>query len=642
MLNSQVCIQNNLDVPVPISTSVSPALDPALWSVYTNAAGPVEEIPAYWIARGAGITPGHTWVFSTALTLDGTAVLLQVQLTGTHLDSEIAIRVTAGTQDSGWSAGPNASVRFPGAGGRTWVVTGAFVPRGLGEHDDVRFSVASTVLSQIKHVVVLMMENRSLDNVLGWIYDDQNPPPHVLPAGSPPQYDGLATGTYSNTAPEVNEGQPVYVTKGTTGWIVNGHQQHQFNVPNPDPGEAFADVAQQIGTTTGRKMDGFLSNYLEQMRIAGGPDDSARQIMQSYAPEQVPVISALAKGYAVSDAWFASVPSQTWPNRYFLLAGTCFGHTNNTPLSPTRGSTVFDVLTSQNIPWAVYSDNLVSLVKIMFWRYWDDEKNFGGLDAFNRACLSGTLPAFTFLEPSFGVDFEDYKINLGHDRSYHPPHNLSYGEAQLYDIYQTIQKSPNPDEILFVVLFDEHGGTYDHVEPPMGALPPMPDPVGTDGTTVFTFDQFGVRVPAIVVSPYVRPGTVFRTSTGVPFDHTSILATVRDWLGLQAAFKTMLPSPRIAAAPTLASVLEDAPVGGDRPVPVPLPVDEAAAVPPESTAINPLQRSIAIGTLLHVAGRFPTAEHFIEAGQGLQTLSDLERMTAFVPTPPAPPPGAAD
>lgn len=638
MLNTQVYIQNNLQASIPISTSVTPALAPSLWSVYANAAGPVGEAPAYWMGRGGGITDGQTWVFSTALTLGDVPVSLQVQLTGTWLDSHIQIRVTAGGQDSGWSSAATVEARIGAGDGRAWTVRGAFIPRGLGEHDDVRFSVASTVLPQVKHVVVLMMENRSLDNLLGWIYDGNNPPPHVLPAGSDPMYDGLATGTFSNTAPGVNGGEPVFVTEGATAWTVNGHRLSEFNVPNPDPGEEFQDIAEQIGGTMG----GFLSNYLIQMRHAGGPDDSARQIMESYAPAQVPVISALARGYAVSDAWHASVPSQTWPNRYFLLAGTCFGHTNNSALSPTHGSTVFDVLAGQNISWGVYSDNVVSLVKVMFWRYWDDETNFHGLDAFTSACLGGTLPAFTFLEPSFGIDFDDYKINLGVDRSYHPPHDLRNGEAQLYEIYQTIQKSPNPEEILFVVLFDEHGGTYDHVEPPTGALPPLPNPTGTDGKTVFGFEQFGVRVPAIVVSPYVRPGTVFRTPSGVPFDHTSVLATVRDWLGLQVAFKSQLPSPRIAAAPTLASVLEAAPVAGDRPVPPPLPVDPTAPAPPESTAMNPLQRSMAVAGMLRATGRAPTLEHFLEAGQTLQALGDVKAVTPPVPTPPVSPSGVPD
>ncbi|MBW3654932.1 MAG: hypothetical protein KY444_02415, partial [Gemmatimonadetes bacterium] len=430
-----------------------------------------------------------------------------------------------------------------------------------------------------------------------------------------------------NSVQGVNGGQPVYATRGTTSWTVNGQTLSEFNVPNPDPGEAFADVSEQVGGGMG----GFLSNYLKQIRTAGGPDDSARQIMESYSPDQVPVISALATRYAVSDEWYASVPSQTWPNRYFLLAGTCFGNVNNKVTGETDGSTIFDVLSSQNIPWTVYSDNTVSLVKVMFWRYWDTIANFDGIEAFTAACRAGTLPAFSFLEPSFGLDFDDYKVNLGVDASYHPPHDVRPAEKLLSDIHAAIQGSPHPEEILLVVLFDEHGGTYDHKEPPSGARPPLPVHRATDGTG-FTFDRFGVRVPAIVVSPYVRPGTVFRSPTGVPYDHTSVLATVRDWLGLQVAFRNMLPSPRIAAAPTLAPVLGAELLSAERPMPEPLPWHAPVSVP-ETTALNPLQRTIAVAAAIKAAGRAPTPEHFADAGGMLETVADLKKITTFGATP---------
>ncbi len=627
MGTTTVIIQNNLDTALPILTTASPGLDSAYWGVYASTAAPVQQENAYWISRSSGITDGKTWVFSTTLVVGGTPVSLQVQLTGTFLDSNMMLRVTAGSGDSGWWAQPRVVLNFTAADGRSYAVSGASVSPGVAEHDNVVFSVAAVVLPQIKHMVVLMMENRSLDNLLGWIYDDANPPAHVLPSGSAPAYNGLATGTFSNSANDVNGGQPVNATRGTTSWTVNGQTLSEFNVPNPDPGEAFADVAEQVSGGMG----GFLSNYLKEIQAAGGPVDSTRQIMGSYSPEQVPVISALAKQYAVSDQWYSSVPSQTWPNRYFLLAGTCFGNVNNKVTGTTDGSTIFDVLSSVNIPWTVYSDNEVSLVKVMFWRYWDNLSNFAGIDAFTAACGAGTLPAFSFLEPSFGLDFDDYNVNLGVDASYHPPHDVRPAEKLLADIHAAIQGSPHPEEILLVVLFDEHGGTYDHVPPPSGARPPMPVPRAIDGTG-FTFDRFGVRVPAIVVSPYVRPGTVFRTPTNVPYDHTSVLATVRDWLGLQVAFRNMLPSPRIAAAPTLAPVLGAELTDPERPMPEPLPW-QAPVVVPETTALNPLQRTIAVAAALKAAGRAPTPEHFADAGGMLQTVADLEKITTFADRP---------
>jgi len=114
---------------------------------------------------------------------------------------------------------------------------------------------------------------------------------------------------------------------------------------------------------------------------------------------------------------------------------------------------------------------------------------------------------------------------------YHPPHNICRGETFLAELYNTIRKSPYRDKILLLITFDEHGGCFDHVPPPTGAKPPMPSPVSRDGE--FHFDRFGVRVPAIVVSSYVESGTVFRAADNqIPYDHTSIPATLGDWLSL--------------------------------------------------------------------------------------------------------------
>ena len=143
----------------------------------------------------------------------------------------------------------------------------------------------------------------------------------------------------------------------------------------------------------------------------------------------------------------------------------------------------------------------------------------------------------------------------GAPADYHPPHNICRGEQFLADVYQSVKNSPYRDKILLVITFDEHGGCYDHVPPPTGAAPPDPWPKSRDGS--FDYSRFGVRVPTIVISSYVQPGTVFRALPGeTPFDHTSILATVRDWLNLAADPKNpFLSSPRIKSAPTLDVVL---------------------------------------------------------------------------------------
>jgi phospholipase C len=146
-------------------------------------------------------------------------------------------------------------------------------------------------------------------------------------------------------------------------------------------------------------------------------------------------------------------------------------------------------------------------------------------------------------------------FEIDYPSDYHPPHNVCRGEQFLADVYQAIRNSPYRDKILLVITFDEHGGCCDHVPPPTGAAPPQPQPQSRDGK--FDFSRYGVRVPAIVISSYVQPGTVFRASHGeAPYEHASILATLRDWLSLDSDPKNpFLPSPRIKSAPTLDRVL---------------------------------------------------------------------------------------
>ncbi len=133
----------------------------------------------------------------------------------------------------------------------------------------------------------------------------------------------------------------------------------------------------------------------------------------------------------------------------------------------------------------------------------------------------------------------------------YPPHDVVAGEQYLYEIWQAVSKSPRWKQTLLIITFDEHGGTYDHVMPPWNAV--CPDEKSNPGQLGFTFNRFGVRVPTVVVSPWIQAGTVFRSDTATPYDHTSVLATLRDWL--QIPPEKMLASKRIEAAPTLAQVV---------------------------------------------------------------------------------------
>ncbi len=436
-------------------------------------------------------------------------------------------------------------------------------------------------LQNIKHVIVVMFENRSFDTMLGGLYSDGTTPAHFLPAASAGQaFDGLRPGL-SNPSK-------------TGAMIPASMPASTATLPDPDPEETFANVhIQLLGNTAGATpMSGFVINYESTTTT------DASQVMQCHSPDQLKVLSTLAREYAVCDAWFASVPSQTWPNRAFAHAGTSNGHVDNgSPPDPFdwQVPTIFNVLSEVGANWAVYSDALIapSLTLTMFPKLWNAnyKANFQRFGAFVSACQNNTLPQYSFIEPRFLLDPNDQ----------HPPHDVYAGERFLYDIWNAISTSPAWPETLLVITYDEHGGTYDHVLPPANAV--APDAVSNPGDQNYAFDSFGVRVPAVVVSPWIAPGTVFRAADATPYDHTSILATLRDWLDIAPA--DMLASKRIAAAPTLEPLLTLDTPRADLP---------AIAAPPATgfvatsltRPLNDLQKSLVSGTALR-AGLNPTA-----------------------------------
>lgn len=446
------------------------------------------------------------------------------------------------------------------------------------------------ILPQIKNIIVVMLENRSLDNICGWLYSDPSHFPGLfLPAGTPQVFNGLNSSLWNPSNSSYFDGQPPVKVP-----VVQGTQN--YTVPDPDPEEEFDHVSYQLNGALPPapdpkwSMQGFVVDY-EQTGSS-----NANQIMETYSTSQLPVISSLAWNFAVSDAWFCSVPSQTWPNRAFVHAGTANGNVNNgDPPDPLDWNvpTIFNVLESLNISWKVYSDTDVipSLTRTMFPKLWDPllDGHFKGFDDFKEDCARNSLPRYSFVEPSFVTEPNDE----------HPPHDVSAGEQFLLAIWQAVSSSPAWNNTLLLITYDEHGGCYDHVQPPWGAA--TPDAKSNPGQENFRFNRFGVRVPMVAVSPFITPGTVFRSNTTTPYDHTSILATLRDWLDIPA--NKMLPSARIAAAPTLAQVITlSAP--GPAPLisrPASTPVHAPLTLPP-----NPLQKSLVAGAARRL-GKDPVA-----------------------------------
>ena len=355
-------------------------------------------------------------------------------------------------------------------------------------------------VDHIEHIVVLMLENRSFDCMLGQLYPKSE------------AFDGLSLDE-TNDDPH---GRPIKV------WNQSGHDKRTMSIPDPDPGELWEDMNTQIfgmpkpDPKSVANMGGFVKSYLAQNDGDKALIRDPEAVMHYFSVEQVPVMSRLARQFAVSDRWFASAPCQTWPNRFFLHTGTAGGYENNSPPHfPYLMKTVFTRFNDVGLDsaWKIYFHDVPQSITLAdLWLHFD---HFRLYEEFQEDAKAGTLPAYAFIEPRYFAD-----LLLPNDA--HPPHIVTLADRLVADVYNHLRASPQWTRTLLIITFDEHGGCYDHVPPPP-ATPPDSQP-----GEHFAFDRYGVRVPAILVSPYIRQGTVIRPPAGsAPFDHTSVIASLR-------------------------------------------------------------------------------------------------------------------
>ncbi len=427
------------------------------------------------------------------------------------------------------------------------------------------------VMPQIETVVMLMLENRSLDSVLGWLHQGVIlPDEQVFPPGSSKRFNGITPEMYNEY-----EGEKYAPPCGTQD------QADPWRTPRWNPHEIWEHVTTQFyadgdGMLTGTPwvdpptMTGFVRDYSDRN---DGVAAALNEVMGGFTAEQLPVLYGLAQNFAVSDRWFSSVPTETNPNRAFSVCGTSCGAVDNSDARFYDAPTLFNALTNIKT-WAVYWQyhGIADMDPILPYRNCFTEDLFPRLHAavkhgdgtvahygdFLTAVRDGKpIPQFCYIEPfsSGGIGFPDGEGFLGlQGNDYHAPAWIGQAEFDLNELYRALRASPQWEHMLFVITFDEHGGTWDH-EPPPQALPP--DQSGSR----FGFDWLGARVPMILVSPFVRPGTVFRAPAGssYDFDHTSFLATMLKWAGIDPATAGM--GERVAHAPTFDDVLS--PTGFD-------------------------------------------------------------------------------
>ncbi len=336
-------------------------------------------------------------------------------------------------------------------------------------------------------VVVLMMENRSFDHLLGWL----------------PGADGRTAGlAYADT--DGDEHEP---------WnIVDDPQGCDY----ADPGHMPADVNTQIN---GGRMDGFL---------ATAPVGDLFPISY-YTDSQLPVMGTLAKNYTTCSNYFCSVPGPTWPNRlyqhsatadvpgYFIFPGSLDpGDTDPFPPLDERPSeievAIWDRLREAGLTGGYYYHDEPMTSFYRSGRYDDIAHPY---EQFLTDAAAGELPNVAFVDPDYGLLAE----LTGTSNDMHPHGSLEVGEALVAQVYEAVASSPQWDRTVFVINFDEHGGFFDHVAPPA-----VEDDSGSDPDGVTDFSSLGPRVPAIVVSPFAAA----RVADDGPYEHCSVLKMI-EW-----------------------------------------------------------------------------------------------------------------
>jgi phospholipase C len=437
----------------------------------------------------------------------------------------------------------------------------------------------TNLLPSIRHIVVLMMENHSYDNYLGMLEgrgDGLALGPDGTPDAANPRLDGEAVAMHHAPGPVQEKYAP------TQSW----HASH-------------------IQWDDGR-CDGFVRS-IEITQPKGNPAEP----MTYWSGADLPFYNGLARTFPVADRWFCSCLGPTFPNRRFLIAGTAHGLIDDLPFCmvdyPPAG-TIFDLLDRFEISWVNYHN--VSPVKILLTRLlgkpglvaarrlasvarWlppvvdavRGNKSFTA-DLYPLGLLSclrhlrtakrfftdadnGTLPAFSIVDPDFGSFSEEN------------PQDIRKGESFAAEVINRVMHGKGWEHTLLIWLYDEHGGYYDHVPPP-----PATPPDDVEGRSILYmpawlraclrpffgryiaeieavdagprgYDRYGFRVPAVIVSPYARPGYV----CSEVLDHTSVLRLVEEKWNLPPLTRR----DAAAATPLAALDLEGPPAFGEPP-----------------------------------------------------------------------------
>jgi phospholipase C len=404
-------------------------------------------------------------------------------------------------------------------------------------------------LSDIETIVIVTLENRSFDHMLGYL---------SLPDANPPM--------------------PVEGLRSEQAWL-DAHANEDFRPNRPaiaptqldatlqtidDPPHNATTIDIQINTPAHSgppsKMGGFVKSY-----GSANPTNPAL-VMGYYKAAAVPTLDFFARNFTVCDNWFCPLPAGTQPNRLMLMSGTSRLKDNATLALPKQ-PLVYDWLDANQIQWCSYQWAGYPFFTLML--NWaptiigslNDRSNLGSFrryEGFHDQWNAGQTPAVIFIEPKYTDD----KIGWAAPNDDHPPSGVAKGQDFLKEIYRTLTSNPARwAKTMLIVTYDEHGGFFDHVEP----LPIVTTAGG------YRFRTTGPRVPALVISPHVAPGTVFHNK----LDHTSILQLLADRFTPGQPYSAAVAGRQQQLEPLSAVLL-----------PAPAPEAAVPAMPPSMRALT--------------------------------------------------------
>jgi phospholipase C len=373
---------------------------------------------------------------------------------------------------------------------------------------DASLAAGTDTMPEIEHVVVLMLENHSYDNLLGMLGREP---------GQRPRGDGFVLA---------GDGWPA-----ATNPYPDGRLQRAFRMPTTCQ---FDSVPSQEWTASHNQYnnganDGFVRTTIDPFttQIVGPV------AMGYWTQDDLPLTYALANTFPIGDRWFSSCLAQTDPQRRYLIAATSSGMTDDIGTGPgnivpdaTLGApangTIFDRMSAAGITWADYNASFPTGATMELYPSNDaafSESNAPPISQFFSDAKAGTLPQFSLLDPDYG------------NQSQENPQNITVGEGFLGQVIDALRTSPLWRKTLFIFTYDEHGGYYDHLPPPVALAPDSIPPTVQPGESMYDgFARYGFRVPSIVIGPYAKRDYV----SHVVYDHTSILAFLERKWNLQA------------------------------------------------------------------------------------------------------------